>query len=703
MRLKDYYEAYLEDYHRVVVYMNRLSYEGNSKYFYMRDAKGTIIDLPIQTIETLPNNYNKYTLKLQDEIIMGNEYEVVHEHARATVLQYSGIVKTMRFDDEFYYDGNDLGYTYSIEETSFALWAPTAYRVKLEITKNEITHTYDMQRRERGVFRYCVHEDLENALYKFFVRVNGRWTETIDPYGYASCENSRYSAIVNLAKIKVKDYPLPTMHSYCDAIIYEASVRDFTIQRGCGVTNAGRFLGFVEENETTKAKQTGFSYLKSLGITHVQLLPVMDFGSVDEMYPQRHYNWGYDPVQYRTPEGSLCADPYNPYERLLEFTSLIERCHKEGIRINLDVVFNHVYDKNTSSLDCVVPDYYFQMNDNGEFSNGTFCGNDIDSTRKMCSKFIIDTCVYLTKTYHIDGLRFDLMGILDYATINAVYEKCRAINSNFMVYGEGWNMPSFLDMERRASLNNQYQMPHIAQFSDRFRDVVKGRTSTHEANIKGYCTGDTYLIDIMRDCLSASCLGQGIEPLFSNPSNAINYVECHDNMTAWDKMHECCKEDVREIRIQRQIMLNAAVLLAQGVPFLHSGQEFARTKHGHANTYNASDEINHIDYARKDRYQQLVESTKALIQLRRKYKCFRYASKQEIEKYVSFVNLEGQVLLYHIYDTVDDMVVVFNPTGNTLEYDFHIPYQLLFYNEQSEDILIQKLTIKPYSTIVLHR
>lgn len=189
--------------------------------------------------------------------------------------------------------------------------------------------------------------------------------------------------------------------------------------------------------------------------------------------------------------------------------------------------------KNTSSLDCVVPDYYFQMNDNGEFSNGTFCGNDIDSTRKMCSKFIIDTCVYLTKTYHIDGLRFDLMGILDYATINAVYEKCRAINSNFMVYGEGWNMPSFLDMERRASLNNQYQMPHIAQFSDRFRDVVKGRTSTHEANIKGYCTGDTYLIDIMRDCLSASCLGQGIEPLFSNPSNAINYVECHDNMTAW--------------------------------------------------------------------------------------------------------------------------------------------------------------------------
>ena len=702
MRQKDYYEAYLDDYDKVIVYLSKLSYDGSSNQFYLRDDVGNIIDLSIQTIETTQNNYNKYTLKLHSDIVMGNEYEVVHQHARTTYLQYSGIVKTDRFDEHYFYDGDDLGYTYTPSKTSFALWAPTAFRIKLEILKNGESRTFEMRRSEKGVFRFALEEDLENATYMYQVRVNGRWRETIDPYGIASVENTRRSAIVDPAKVYVKDYELPVMKSVCDAIIYEASVRDFTMQRDCGVVQQGKFMGFVEENETTRKKDTGFHYLKSLGVTHVQLMPVMDFGSVDEIYPMRHYNWGYDPVQYRALEGSYSYDPFNPYERMFEFTALIESLHKAGMRVNLDVVFNHVYDKETCSFENVVPNYYFQMNTNGDFSNGTFCGNDMDAKRKMCSKYIVDTCVYLTKMYHIDGLRFDLMGILDIDTINKVYQECCRINPDFMVYGEGWNMPSFLDMDERASMNNQYKMPFVAHFSDRFRDVVKGRTSSEEAGIKGYCTGDTYLIEIMKDVLCASCVSMGIEPLFTHPRNAVNYVECHDNMTAWDKMKECCKEDSREIRTQRQIMLNAACLLAQGIPFLHCGQEFARTKHGLPNTYEASDEINRVDYERRNQFTQIVEHTKKLIALRKQYACFRYATCEEIKAHVSFDEIEHQVVLYRMLDDQDDMIVVFNPTSRSFTYDFHQAYKLLYTSSDDVRINTAILEIAPYSVSVLY-
>ncbi|MEG0526410.1 MAG: type I pullulanase [Longicatena sp.] len=703
MRQREYYEAYLDDYHKIIVYMSKLSYDGASNRFYLRDDVGNIMELSIQSIETTPNNYNKYTLKLRSDIVMGNEYEVVHQHARATILQYSGIVKTALFDETYYYDGNDLGYTYNHSSTSFALWAPTAFRVKLEVLKNGVVKTYEMIRSEQGVFRFEVKEDLEHATYVYHVRVNGKWEESIDPYGIASTENTKRSAIVDLRKIRVKDATLPAMKSVCDAIIYEASVRDFTMQRGCGVSQRGKFQGFVEENEDTIEKQTGFTYLKSLGITHVQLMPVLDFGSVDEIYPKLHYNWGYDPVQYRTFEGSFSSDPFHPYDRIFEFVGLVEQCHKAGIRVNLDVVFNHVYDKETSSFEKVVPNYYFQMNEHGDFSNGTFCGNDMDSKRKMCSKFIVDTCVFLTKTYHIDGMRFDLMGILDIDTMNAVVRECRNINPDFMVYGEGWNMPSFLDSDERASIDNQARMPQVGHFSDRFRDVVKGRTATNEASVKGYCSGDTYLLDIMKNVLSASCTYEGMGPMFSHPRNAINYVECHDNMTSWDKLKECCKETSKEERIQIQKMLNAACLLAQGVPFLHCGQEFSRTKHGKANTYEDSDEINHVDYERRNQYQSIVEATKDLIAIRKKYACLRYETKEEVERYVSFEDINRVVLLYRIQDETHDMLICFNPSQQKYFYDLHKPYTLLYNNGGSEDILMDKVELQPYSVMILHR
>lgn len=704
MRMHTYYEAYLDDFDKVVVFMSRNSYEGTSNKFYLIDERGQIIDLQIQSIETTQNNYNKYTLSFYEPLEIGNEYYVVHQHARSTVLEYSGIVKTERFDEMFFYDGNDLGCTYDKAQTSFALWAPTASKVKIEIAKYGVVHTFEMQRSERGVFRFSILENMENATYVYFVRVNGAWQETIDPYGIACIEDSRRSAVIDPSKIRIKEYPLPMMKHATDAIIYEASVRDFTIQNGIGVTWPGKFRGFVEENETTKKMNTGFSYLTSLGITHVQLLPVLDFGSVNELYPLLHYNWGYDPVQYRCLEGSFASDPSNPYSRIFDFVQLIEECHKHGIRVNLDVVFNHVYDKENCSFEKTVPNYYFQMNQNGDFSNGTYCGNDIDSTKKMTQKYIVDTCAWLTKTYHIDGLRFDLMGILDIDTLNKVYQTCSGINPDFMVYGEGWDMPSFLDYRQRASIRNNAQMPYIAHFSDRFRDVIKGRTDANEVSVKGYCTGAVYLIDIMKNCLCGSCNDIGVEKMFANPMNAVNYVECHDNMTSWDKVKECCKEDTREIRIRRQEMMIAAVLLGQGIPFLHSGQEFARTKHGMHNTYEESDEINKINYTRRNHYQEIVDCTKALIKIRKQHPCLRYSTAQEVEQYISFDTIDQKVLLYRARDEKEELITIFNPTSESFLYEFPQAYQLLYQDGEAEDILIRTVNIQPYSTLVfLHK
>lgn len=703
MRQRDYYEAYLDDFDKIIVFMSRNSYEGVSNKFYLKDTFGHEYELHIQSIEQTHCNYNKYVLALYDDIEIGKEYYVVHQHARATILNYSVITKTAQFDEMFYYDGDDLGYTYHQNYTDFALWAPTAARVKLEVVKNDCVYTYEMKRSERGVFRYSVLENLENATYVYFVRVNGVWNETIDPYGVTSIEDAKRSAVVDMSKIRMKDYPLPKMKSNCDAIIYETSVRDFTMQSNIGVTCPGTFLGFVEENEVTKKLNTGFSYLKSLGVTHVQLMPVMDFGSVDEIFPLKHYNWGYDPVHYRSLEGSYSSDPHNPYSRMFEFTKLVEECHKAGMRVNLDVVFNHVYDKEANCFEKTVPNYYFQMNDQGDFSNGTFCGNDVDSTRKMCSKYIVDACKFLVKTYHIDGLRFDLMGILDIDTMNHVYQECKVYNDDFMVYGEGWDMPSFLDFRRRASIRNNASTPNIGHFSDRFRDVVKGRTATNEVNVKGYCTGALYLIEIMKNCLSASCTNVGMEKLFQNPINVINYVECHDNMTSWDKLKECCKEDNKDVRIAKQKMMIAAVLLSQGVPFLHSGQEFARSKHSLPNTYEESDEINKLDFQRRDQYGDIVQCTKDLIALRKTHPSLRYATKEEVEAHVHFDVVNGKALVYRMDEDFSSLVVIFNPSNDRFEYDLGCAYHLLYYNGASEDVLVQKMNIEPYSVVVFER
>ncbi len=703
MRKKDYYEAYLDDFDKIIVYISKDSYGGESNSFHLLCEDSKLIPLRIHTIET-SNNYIKYTLGLDVELEIGKEYYVMHQHARKTILQYSGIVKTQRFDEMFYYDGDDLGCTYTPYKTSFALWAPSANRVKIEVCKNHQAYTYEMKRSDKGVFRLSLVGDWEHTTYIYYVKVHGEWKECIDPYANATIENSKLAAVVDLSKLSYEATNLTKMNSNCDAIIYEASVRDFTSQSEIGIEHPSTFVGFMEENLKTSANSFGFSYLKSLGITHLQLMPVFDFGSVEELNPRIYYNWGYDPVHYRVLEGSYSTNPKDPYARMQEFLNLVEKCHVHGIRVNLDVVFNHVYDMNDCYFENSVPNYYFQMNNEGDFSNGTFCGNDIDSSRMMCRKYIVDTCKFIAKTYHVDGLRFDLMGILDVDTLNEVVAQCREINPDFMVYGEGWDMPSFLDYRKRASMFNSNKMPQVAHFSDRFRDVVKGRTNQNEVAIKGYCSGALHLRDLMKNCLAASCSEVGLDKLFENPYNVVNYVECHDNMTCWDKIKECCKEEGQDVKLEMHKMMIAAVLLAQGIPFIHSGQEFARTKLGRHNTYEDSDDINKLDYLRRNRYLDIVNDTKALINIRRNYSCLRLASAQEIANQVHFKDEHNYALNYICEDDKCTLSIIFNPSYERFMLDLKDSYEMLYYQSQPcQQGAMQYLDVKPFSVIVMKK
>lgn len=699
MRQIKYFEAYLDDFNKIVIYMSKNSYGGMSRFFYLENEKGELEELSIQTVEPTSKNYNKYTCLSQSRVEIGKQYHVLHEYARKCVLKTGYITKLAAFDELYAYDGNDLGATYSKEETTFKLWAPTASDAHLNL--EGISH--EMKRSEKGIYEVTIQGDLEKQRYRYYLQVDGEWLACEDPYGKSSCANSQFSIVVNEERFKSVKPDLPPLKKYTDAIIYEMNIRDFTAYNvENDFKHSKQFLGVVEENQQTKEKKIGFSHLKELGVTHVQLMPVMDFASVDEKHPNVFYNWGYDPAQFMTLEGSYSSNAEDPYARIREFKEMVNELHKAGIRVNLDVVFNHVFEMDEMCLAKVVPNYYFQMNEKGYYSNGSWCGNDFDSKRAMGRKYIVDCCRYLMEMYHIDGFRFDLMGILDIGTLNLVRSECEKLDPNVMIYGEGWNMPSFLEQESRATIINDDKMRKVAHFSDRFRDVVKGKTSMEEVYQKGYCTGDVSYLPLMKDVMSASVCGRYAFRYFYTPENVVNYVECHDNQTCWDKIKECCKEDVREKRILRHKMCIAAVMFAQGIPFLHSGQEFARTKYGKPNTYNSKDDINWLNWQRKQTYQTIVDYTKDCIAVRKEHECFRYASTDLVQKRVSFSDIDGICMVEKIQDDKEILTLLFNPIDRVFGYSFEKTRHLLFYNGKVENEIVNGyLEIHPFSVVIL--
>lgn len=712
MQNSDNILAYMDDYGKVVVSVNRHFYQGKCDYFYISDNENFCHDCVISRIEERADVYI-YELSIPCDIEIGKLYYLVENHGVQNVIQYRFIVKSKQFNNEFYYDGNDLGAHYHGKYTDFALWAPTANKVFVEIEDKHQTHVYMMNRSEKGVYRLRVNKDLERATYVYNVHVNGMAQICQDPYAVSSTANGERSAIINFDRLEKleDDKKCAKIVNNNDAIIYEASVRDLTSLASSGTSTHGLFLSLCEDNTSYNGFSTGLSYIKELGVTHVQLMPIFDFATVDENQRKRQYNWGYDPSQYNVPDGSFASDPNDPYARVAQLRKMINCFHAKGIRVNMDVVFNHMYDVKYSAFQKCVPYYYFRYNQAGYLSNGSYCGNDLDSCGSMVRKYIVDSISYWMNNYGIDGFRFDLMGILDINTMNEVYKKAKSINPNAMIYGEGWNMPTTLNDNEKASLMNNEKMPGIAHFNDYFRDVVKGKTSDDERYDQGYITGNVNKIKEMESALIANAaIAPGYDYIYSNPNHSISYVECHDNCTSWDKMKDCCKDAIREERIFKHKMMIATIMFAQGIPFIHSGQEFCRTKLQYGNTFNKPDTINGIDWARRCAFNDVVEYTKACIKIRKKYKAFKLNSMQEIIASVRFNIIDNAALEYTIVcpdekNAISEIKIIFNPTEYqkylTYDNDYHILLDEM--GEVNSTLLTRVIVVKPFSCVVFVR
>lgn len=626
MRRKEILEAYLDDYHRIMFYFNKISYNGKSTKFYLKTASGMITPLEIKQVyeEEFYFVYELYVEKIE----IGKTYFVEHEYARSCPLQYGLIVKTQQFNDTYAYLKDDLGATIANGTTTFKVWAPTAEKIELCIFD-----TYYPMKKENGVFKFSIYKELDGVAYFYRVHNAGTIKETLDPYSLKTTLNNTASIVCRKEKIIAN---FPTLKNYTDAIIYEASISDFTAQFE---QYPRSFKGFSNDKS--------INYLKDLGITHLQLLPITTCGSTNDLYPNLYYNWGYDITLFLS-----ITNRYGVLDASEEFRSLVKKLHSEDISVVLDMVFNHVHDLETSCLNILVPNYYFQITSEGEYTNNTYCGNDYDSTQIMAKKLIVDACKSWVNYYGVDGFRLDLMGILDVDTVNEIYDTCVKINPNFILYGEGWNMPTLIEEAHRATIQNQAQIPNVAFFNDYFRDILKGKTGDFQA--KGYFSGEPFFGDLTKVALACSN--------YFNPTSSINYLECHDNLTLWDKLVLSTNES-EDVLIKRMKLLLCALFVAQGVPFLHSGQEFGRSKNNLDNTYRDNSGINDFDWAKTNN--ALVEYTKKLIQIRKNYPQLRLSSKNIVEEKVRFSYLGEDILAYQ----VENLVIIFNPTSQSLNYE----------------------------------
>ncbi|MEH7096568.1 type I pullulanase [Neobacillus vireti] len=655
--------AYLDEMNIVTILLPHSYHHGISTSFYMAaDAVKT----PLVILEkTEIEEHFKYICRFEGEISFGKLYWIFDEYGGKTDLQIGAVIRTDQFDEKFYYEGNDLGVTFQAGQTCFKLWAPTATGVKLKLrpSGNGYSEIIKMKREECGVWSVYLHRELELFQYSFLVLVNQEWREAVDPYVKAVTANGEQGLIVLPEKTARPRLGIPPLENPVEAIIYETHIRDFTIHPHSGVRHRGLYLGAGElDTKSPDGDATGLSYVKDLGVTHLEFLPLNDFAGVDELNPAKLYNWGYNPLHFYAPEGSYATNPSDPYSRIIELKKLIEQIHSQGIGVIIDVVFNHVYIREQSSFEKIVPGYYFRHNDIGLPSNGTGVGNDIASERRMVRKFIVDCVRYWLEEYQVDGFRFDLMGILDVTTMNEVRKTCDSLAKGILIIGEGWNLNTPLPAAQKATIANQAKIPEIGQFNDKFRDIIKG--STFNLFDKGYAIGNEHLVDAAIEVITGSIgFTKKSTRVFNSPQQSVNYVECHDNHTLWDKLQGCYSEADPAIRKKYHRLATAIVLLSQGIPFLHSGQEFFRTKQGDGNSYRSPDVINQLDWERKSKYKDNVEYIKGLIKIRREYSCFRMRTAEEICAHIQALSFPAPVAGCFYQLPKEELILVINPSS----------------------------------------
>ncbi|CZQ97269.1 immunoglobulin e-set [Trichococcus palustris] len=584
------------------------------------------------------------------------------------------IVASSVFDKKYSFDGT-LGANYSPTRTILRVWAPTAESVDVILYDglyDDRNERYAMEKGERGTHELLLMGDYAGKAYKYAITFpNGDAVETVDPYSYATTVNGERSVILDYANTNPENWGkrLDPITSPVDAIIYELHIRDFTISPDSGTKNKGKFLGVIEAGTASPdGRTTGLDYLKELGVTHVQILPMADFFTVDEKNPSKTYNWGYDPQNFNVPEGSYATDPYQPEVRILEMKEMIQGLHDAGIRVIMDVVYNHVYLPKVHPLEKTVPGYYFRRYADGTLSNGTGVGNDTASERYMMRKYIVDSITYWAKNFNLDGFRFDLMGIHDVDTMNVIRAALDEIDPSIIMLGEGWNLNTNLAPSEKAIQQNADRMQGIAQFNDALREAVKG-SDFDFGNDTGFITGKPFMEGWVATNLQGGAYYPANRASYTDPAQMVQYVEAHDNLTLYDKLLNSMPWDDEETRERRHLLASSLVLLSQGVPFIHAGQEYMRTKHGVENSYNAPDEINRMDWKRRDENGAAVDYLKGLIQLRKSEPLFRLKSIAEIKQHMNILKAEYQIVVYQLEDESALYYVVFNGQGNAIDFD----------------------------------
>ncbi|MGQ8872509.1 type I pullulanase [Paenibacillus sp. TSA_86.1] len=606
------------------------------------------------------------------------------------------------------YEGRDLGVTTESNFSYFKVWSPTAIQMELLLypphtggdpdhTSNEVEwEALPMQCGEQDVWVLNVQRNLRGYRYMFKPTfADGTSTIAVDPYARAVTMNGEMGVIVNMEETHPEGWQQdvrPKLEHPTDAVLYELHVRDFSIHPSSGITNKGKYLAFTETGLRDAAGNTlGIDHLAELGITHVHLLPVFDFATVDESTVDQdpkdvsNYNWGYDPLHYNVPEGSYATRADDPETRIREFKSMILALHRKGIGVIMDVVYNHTFDTENSSFEKLVPGYYYRQNADGTYSNGSGTGNEVATERSMVRKFIIDSVRFWAEEYHVDGFRFDLMGLIDVTTMKQLASELHSqVSPSILLYGEPWAaMESPLGEE--MTLKGTQRGAGFAVFNDNFRGVIKGDS---DGDGKGFATGE----DGKEDELWTGVQGS-IHDFTEGPAETINYVTVHDNLNLWDKVartqglqdmlgffdynedgsirgFDHVNEAVREAdpylqidpdhvleneTVKRCLLANGIVLTSQGIPLIAAGDELLRSKYGDVNSHESGDVVNAIHWDHKQRFQPVFDYYRGLIRMRREHPAFRMRTGEAIEQHVRLLQKEKGLLAYELQGATADV------------------------------------------------
>ncbi|GHU99328.1 hypothetical protein FACS189483_08460 [Spirochaetia bacterium] len=667
-------------------------------------------------------------------------------------------VTMRRILDSYYYGGDDLGLRYTARESGFKVWAPTAVSVSValfddsgtydangKVTGHEGAVLHGMNRDAKtGVWSAVVPGDLAGKFYRYRLEFaaysnggagNGAVTWAVDPYARAVSANGQRTAIIDPADTNPAlwrpDFKPPFSNNFQDAILYELHVRDFSLDENSGMRNRGKFLAFTERGtKNSDGVATGVDHLVNLGITHVHLLPSYDYASINELTvddpasKNPKFNWGYDPQNYNVPEGSYSSDPRDPAARVREFKAMVQSLHDAGIRVVMDVVYNHTYQTgNDGPFDALVPGYYYRTTDTGTYSNGSACGNEVASERPMVSKFIIDSCLYWAKEYNVDGFRFDLMALIDTPTMVKLTEAVRRQSGeNCIIYGEPWQAGgSVLPPQQQTNVGDQRGLG-FAIFNDRIRTALKGGS---DDATRGFVTG----LPGQEAAIVRGVQGS-VNDITNNASESINYVTAHDNLNLWDKValslgaknlatnpYEILipgKALLENEPVQAAILANGIILTSQGIPFFQAGDEMLRSKYGDHNSYASSDEINRIRWENAGRYREVFEYHAGLIRLRKEHPAFRMNTKAEIEQNTGILSATDGVVAFVLKDNANGdswqtIVVAYN--GSTAAKTVELPAAAVWcqvVNGQQAgtttltDITGDRVTLPALSMAVLH-